>query len=410
MRGEGPGIHRFLRTRTAVFASVLAVSAGLWLGVSRHGSVEAAWQMLRAPARAPLFVDSWSLADAAECARAGQDPYVVSAFDPLGRLFNYPPVWLGLKYLGVTTANATAIGIMLMLMTVAAMVILFRARSWAGMLLSFFAVACWPVLYAVERGNCDQAVFFLLVAGFFLIDRLRLRWTWGAGLVALLTVLKIYPVVAAVALVKGRYGAVRAVAAGVFAGAMLVLTSGHRLAQIVANTPQDTWLSYGSMPLLASFGINVTNPTMKIMPAALSLGVGLCAAWIGWLNREKIEGVLPRFDLESPRGCIAVAGLSIFCFTFVRGSSYCYRMMFLVGVLALLVEDLERRESLRSLWLALGLLGLLWVTPNHALLYQLYCGAVFAVSCTWLGAGLVLEMEALGDRRLRQLMEMRAGT
>jgi hypothetical protein len=34
---------------------------------------------------------------------------------------------------------------------------------------------------------------------------------------------------------------------------------------------------------------------------------------------------------------------------------------------------------------------------------------VFAASCTWLGAGLVMEREALGDRRLRQLMEMRAG-
>ncbi len=410
MRCRVPGVFTFFRTRVAVFASVLCVGAGLSLGVARHGSVAAAWQMLRAPARTPLFVDSWSLADAADCARAGQDPYVVGTFDPLGRLFNYPPVWLGLRYLGVTSAAATAIGISLALMTIAAMLMLFKARSWAGMLVSFFAVACWPVLYAVERGNCDQAIFFLLVAGFFLMERLRLRWEWGTGLVALLTMLKIYPIVAAFALAKGRFGAWRVFAAGVVAGVVMVLTSGRRLTQILANTPQDTWLSYGSIPLLAALHVDAHDTAMKVLPGFVALAIGLVAAWVGWFNRDRIDGFLPRFDLESPRGCIAVAGLAIFCFTFSRGSSYCYRLMFLAGVLALLVEDLERRESLRSLWLAVGFVGLVWVTPSHALLYQLYCCGTFAVSCAWLGAGLVLEREALGEKRLRQLMRVGALT
>ena len=408
MTEEGPGISRFLRTRIAVFASVLCVAAGLWLGVVRHGSVAAAWQMLRAPARVPVFVDSWSLAGAAECARAGQDPYVVTRFDPLARAFNYPPVWLGLRYLGVTRTSATGIGMVLALMTIAAMLILFRARSWAGMLVSFFAVACWPVLYAVERGNCDQVIFFLLVTGFFVIHRFRLRWTWAAGLVAFLSILKIYPIVAVVALARGRYGALRTVTAVLLAGVALVLTSGHRLAQIVANTPQDTWLSYGSMPLLLVFGADGRNGSMKTLPVIFALALGLSAAAMGWINREKMEAGLPRLDLGTSRGCTAVAALAIFCFTFVRGSSYCYRLMFLVAVIALLVDDLERRESLRSLWLAIGLLGFLWITPNHALLYQVYCVAVFGVSCAWLGSGLVVELEAVDDKRLAQYMALRA--
>ena len=408
MRDSGPGIDRFLRTRVAVFASVLCVCLGLWFGYTRLGSVAAAWRLLRAPSRVPLFVDSWSLADAAVCARAGQDPYVVTTFDPLGRLFNYPPVWLGLQYLGVTTAAATYIGLALALMTITAMLMLFRARSWTGMIISFFAVASFPVIYAVERGNCDQVVFFGLVAGFFLIERLRLRWQWGAALVTLLTILKIYPIVAVLALVKGRRGVWRALASAVVAGVALLLTCGHRMAQVVANTPQDVFLSYGSMPLLAALGMNPNTRAMKVLPSVVALIVGMAAVLLGWANRSKMERILPRFDLESPRGCIAVASLAIFCFTFARGSSYCYRLMFLSGVLALLVEDIERRESLRSFWVACGLVLFVWITPHHALLYGLYCGILYFASCAWLGAGLVMEMEALGDRRLRQLMTVKA--
>ncbi len=407
MSDNGPGSLGFLRTRSAVLASVLCVAVALWLGVAKHGSVAAAWQMLRAPAKTPLFIDSFMLTDASECARAGLDPYLVSTFDPIGRLFNYPPIWLSLRHLGVTNAASLWIGLTLAAMTIVAMLMLFRARSWPGMLISFFAVACWPVLFAVERGNIDQVVFFLLVAGFFLIDRLRLRWPWGAVLVALLTVLKIFPIMTALALVKGKYGPLRALLASLFAGVLLILTSGHRLPQIVANTPQDTWLSYGSMPLLAALGVHGTA-MLKSLPEVFSAVLGLAALWAGWWNRKPMEQVLPRFDLESWRGCVAVAGIAIFCFTFLRGSSYCYRLMFLVGVLALLVEDLERRESLRSFWTACALLGFLWITPNHALLYQLYCGILYAGCCAWLGAGLVLELEALGDRRLRQLMAVKA--
>ena len=67
-------------------------------------------------------------------------------------------------------------------------------------------------------------------------------------------------------------------------------------------------------------------------------------------------------------GCITVSCLTIFCFVFIAGANFNYRLIFLLGVLAYLVDDINERVSegvskgmsLRSLPVAILILLLLW--------------------------------------------------
>jgi len=56
---------------------------------------------------------------------------------------------------------------------------------------------------------------------------------------------------------------------------------------------------------------------------------------------------------------VAISGLAMFCCAFVAGASYNYRLMFLLGVLAYLVEDMNSRISRQSLWTAVLFLVLM---------------------------------------------------
>ena len=127
-----------------------------------------------------------------------------------------------------------------------------KARSWLSGIIIFFAVISRSVLFAVERGNTDQIIFFLMVFGFFLIDRqkIRLKPFFKGLLIVLLTVLKIYPVAAAVIFIRHRRGILKAVLTGTLSIAALVLTAGPRLPVLLGNTPQRLSVIVRGLPLL----------------------------------------------------------------------------------------------------------------------------------------------------------------
>jgi hypothetical protein len=385
-----------------VFLGILAVSLGLAYGVARKGNLPDAWRMLREPAYSPIFADAWSIPDSIAMMRAGMDPYVTGALDPLNRPFNYPPIWLFLaSHLGVQPYMATQLGILSALLTIIAMLALFRTRTILGGILSCLCVVSWPVLYAVERGNSEQVVFFLLICGFLLLARQKSssRWISGSALLTFLTMLKIFPIAAMFSLVRNRANVWKVVGATFFAAIALVLTAGPRLSQIVANTRQDIWLSYGSMnffvTLLRPISPRVSELMLQNERFAELAGLILTAAAIavGLHFHPVVDRILPRLRFESARGRIAFAALSIYCFTFIRGSSYCYRLMILTGVVAYLVEVMEAGDRRRSLPFALLIVLFLSMTSHHAMVYQCISGLIFVIACAWLSTGLFHQLQ-----------------
>ena len=386
-----------LRSRAPVLAAVAFVVLALYVGYHIHGIVYRGWTMLRVPALSPLFADTRTITHSIDCLLSGQDPYKVRTFDPWYRLYNYPPIWLDLRYLGVTSRTTVLLGTIFAVMTAGAFLLLFRARTWITGAIVFLAITSKAVLFAVERGNTDQVIFFLLVIGFFIIDRrsVALR-SWLRGtLIVCLTILKIFPIAAVVALIRTRRATVAALLTAVVCVAALLVTCGSRLPFVLANTPQDLFVSFGSFP----FFVAVFRHTSHVLTALVqhhkkvaSIGallLALASVVAGISFRDKLNLFLPLLDFEDSRGGIAAAGLAIFCLAFLRGSSYDYRLIFLLGALAYLVEDLNGRTSLRSLPAAIALLLLLWKPPELSTFFQLVDGLVFAGACAWLGTSVL---------------------
>lgn len=379
------------------------LAALLAWGRHHFGNFFHAWRALRIPANNPSFSDTRTITHSIDCLLSGRNPFIDRSFDPWHRLYNYPPIWLDLRYLGVRSTSSKLLGSLFAMAGLGACIAMFRARTWVTRAILFFAVLSWPLLFAIERGNCDLVIFALLIFGVLGTARLRSGWMTALRslLIVLLTVLKIYPVAAVAAMVRSRRAILTASLTGVLAVAALIVTCGHDLHYVLANTPQEAGLSFGSFAFLLVMGRHLSSGfrhfivTHESVATAFGLISGSIAAGLGALGRGRLRKALPEMDLNTARGFLAMCGLAIYCLSFARGSSYNYRLIFLLAPLMYLIEDLNRGESHRSLPAALVLLAFLW-SPylNSSSLQEVLDLAVFAVGCAWLGATLMNHLQA----------------
>ncbi len=391
-----------LISRIPVLVAVATLLLILRIGTLKHGSLEAAWRPLHIPSTSPGFMDTRTVTHSIDCLLAGENPYFVRSYDPWHRLYNYPPIWLDLRYLGVTSRSTNFLGITLALLLVGSSLLLFRAKTWLAAAFVFLALISRAILFGLERGNIDQLIFASLVFGFFLIDRQQSHRTaslnelFSALLIVLLTILKIYPVVGAIILLRSRNGLFKTILTAVAAIAALLLTSGHDLSLLLANTPLDYMMSFGAFPFFLAI-VNLILPSSQsffvlhryvapfaaILLAALSLTAAL-------LFRNRLQQLLPRLDPDHTRGRIAICGLAIFAFAFTFSASYNYRLVFLFGPLAYLVEDLNTKRSYRALLVAVPILCLMWGPFSVSLIHEIPDGLVFVLAIAWLATSLLL--------------------
>ena len=389
-----------MRLRLGVLAGALLVALVLAHGAMTTGGLPHAWEQLRVPATSPAFADTRSITHSIDCLAIGKDPYTTGSCDPWQRRYSYPPIWLGLRFVGVTSKTSMAMGWVLAGMSLASLLILFRARTVLGGVVGLLSVLSFPVLLAMERGNSDEVIFFLLVCGLFGIERVRggaNDWLIG-GLIVGLTILKIFPVAGAIVLARNRRGWWLAAGTMLTAIAALLASSGGRLALILANTPQALIGSYGSYPLVATLGQHMPVAARIALRdrhglatlVATLVGLAAIAAGVWW--RTDLKRWLPMLNFRRARGQAAGVGLAVFGFTFVRGSSFDYRLIFLLGAVAYLVEDLERDEPARG-WLRSGpllaVLLLFFAVPfERPLLHEALDGLVYVLACVWLAGSL----------------------
>jgi hypothetical protein len=393
-----------------VLAAVATIVIVLGIGTYTRGTVADAWHLFRMPSLTPLFADTRGITHSIDCLLAGQDPYKVGSFDPWHRLFNYPPIWLQLRHLGITSRSSNLIGTMMAIITAGACLLLFRAKTWSSAFIIFFALTSRTTLFAVERGNVDQFIFSLLIFGFFWIDRQRaeLRSLFSGLLIGLLTVLKIYPVVTSIIFIHRKNGIMKVILTATLSIAALALTSAGRLPAVFANTPRVVTFSFGSFPFFLAMSrhtLRAWTPFLISHRGAAPIGALILASlsvMAALLFSDRLDQFLPRLDFDHARGRLAIAGLAIFCLAFIFGASYDYRIMFLLTVVAWLTEDLNNNTSLRSLPAAILILLLMWSPFRFSMYREVLDGLVFMLASAWLGSSLFRRAAATEPEPLQQ--------
>lgn len=395
----------FLRSRLPVLFGVVTLAVFLLLGTHSRGSVSAAWQSLGIPAMSATFADTRMVTYPIDCVLEGVDPYDRSLCHPMESVYNYPSIWLSLRYIGVTSRSSVLIGVILVTMFVVALLMLFKAEKWISAAVVFVGVLSRPALFAVERGNIDLAIFSLLVFGLFLINRRKasVKPYLSGALIVFLTVLKIYPIAAVAVFLRNRKGFRTALITGVLSIAALLLTSGRDLIHIIRNTPQKVLASYGAFPFIFVIGLHTFHSlpvTVENHHWIASVGgviLATLAVCAGAIYGEGLNHFLPPLDFESAIGRVAIACLAIYCFTFLIGSSFDYRLIFLLGVLAYLVHDLNRYASLRSLPACIVLLCFFWMPVTRLFLpKQILGGLIFMSASAWFGSALRICLRRAG--------------
>ena len=395
-------------------AALATIALFLGLGTVIRGSLPAAWRILSVPALDPTFADTRTVTRSIDCLLSGQDPYVVRSFDPWHRVYNYPPIWLDLRYLGVTGRSTHLLGVLMALLLASSLLLLFSATRLGSALVVFLAIFSGPVFLAMERGNIDQVLFALLVFGFFMIERTRdsARTFFECSLIVVLTILKIFPLAAVVVLAKNRQRLQVAALTVVVSVAALLVTCGQDLPKVFANTPRIADTSFGGYTFFLAIshaishgihgihGIHGLPIALKINPRIALIGslvLALLSIVAGLKYRTHLDKFLPSLDFCRARGCIAVSCLAIYIFVFVAGANFNYRLIFLLGVLGYLVEDIEQTRTSRSLPPAVAIVFFCLIPLRLVLLREVLDGLIFCAACAWLSTQLFDRMQAKSD-------------
>jgi hypothetical protein len=392
---HGAGLGHTLVQRSAVFTALLILSVVLaWSHWHPEGAFWG-WELLGVPRMPPPdhpFTDTVSVTHSLDCFRAGFDPYLTGRCDPWGRMLNYPPVWLELRRLGVSSASTLVLGIGMATVTALALLLIFRTRSWPSFVIVLFTLLSPAILFGIERGNVDTLLFSILVFGLFASRTLRedIKQTLRAGLVIGLTILKAYPIAACLLFIdRTKWGWVTALGIGLAALAAFAWTSWDKLAFIYANTPLTSGYSFGSAPLLldlaGQFASRDANRAhIRWLATGIGLGLGLSAtAWVISSSRD-LSRVLPPLVRGRFLDDLCLACLAIFCFCFLLGSNFNYRLIFLTGALPKLIEAYDAAHHRHLLIAPATVVALLWATrlpsiADYTLNWLIYGGA-----CAWI--------------------------
>lgn len=363
-----------------VVLAMLAVYFAVFALLGGHSS----WHRLGVPALSPSFADTRFFTTAWECVRDGYDVYVENPCDPFGaRPMDYPRLWIAPAPLGIGEGATVPLAIILAVVFFAAAVAFAgRLTWWQGAL--FGAALCSPpVMLGVERGHPDLLLFSLLVAGIALLGTKGLGRGAGHGAFLLAAMLKLYPIVAAVALLrqKPRSWALAGTGAvvGLFGIYCLVTLDDVRMIQAqVAERPTVVY----------SFGVTVFAEDLRwklsllsekgLIQALLLAGLAASAAAISFLKLRLAPS--SRAGASESHRTGLWAGAAILLAVFAAGHNFDYRLSFaLLALPALLVQSAagDRLAAaaaglvLVTLW-GNGGLGGLWAWGDAAA-YALLC-------------------------------------
>lgn len=320
----------------------------------------------------PLFHDWQVVRQGWEVKLAGGDP--LAAVD---QPFNYPRAVLLGAQLGGMRVPLVGAGLGLAAALLAGLGWILRPRSAMAALLAAAMMVSPPVLLIIERANLDAMSFLLVGAGVSLLARARDSQGTHLGGAALLTgaaAIKLYPgivLLGAAFFWRGRRrGLVLLALTGL---AIWGATHLEEITLILRKTTRGLEPAYGRMLAGSRYYVEELRPKMsgpegsRILSTLMAWSLAGCgaayaaAAIAGWMRRRQITAVLGR----DRSAALFMSGALIFPATFLLGSNWSYRLVFLLLCLPALGRAMVRKEARGWAGAALAGIVVMMLAPFH---------------------------------------------
>jgi hypothetical protein len=314
----------------------------------------AEWNRLGVPSVEPDFYDLRSVTTGWDCARRHDGEWPVNPCDPGGRPENYPRVWMAASILGLGEDDTYLIGFAMAIAFFAAAILVLSPRAPLGDALVYGLALCSPaVMFGVERGNVDIALFVLIAAAGLVMRRARYGAAAASALILVAAILKLFPIAAVGMLARlPRRAAVICVTWVLGLFAIYAAATFRDIQTIEQVLPQGDEYAYG-IHIFGGWLGRIAGPGRMWDVVLVVLTIGAAVALRGRL-REHIGIGQPR-ELD-----LFWAGAGIYVATFALGRSSDYRLVFLLLTIPQLVRWASAGRALAITALC-GVLLTLWL-------------------------------------------------
>ncbi len=326
-------LNTLLQDGRCVIVILVALYAFLFLSIQSYSSFSAAASlMLNVPVMEPVFSDLRVIHGAYQSLQNDFDPYANNPFDPWGRKYNYPPIWIYMLGPVLTSDNIYFFGGGFILLFVFALYkFIGRVSVGAGLVYGFIAVS--PVTFLLlERANIDILIFLICICMLLNVKTDQKGQYLSAIVVAFASILKLYPIFVVGNLPQERRRYVRIAGIVVVIFSIYVSTIFPEILSISENTPRSAFRSYGCaiVPMFIQGlwkGIAPNSTAAQFDP--LIVGVSVLAVLmfgVFWHTRKMHRISIPE---DSDHIHAFRTGACIFVGTFALGNNWDYRLIFL---------------------------------------------------------------------------------
>lgn len=354
----------------------------IFLASTLFASLGRRWDLLGLVPQKINFGDARVLTTAAYCTTT--DPN----WDPANTLcesygiYNYPRYWAVIfGKIGITTDQTDILGLsFLLLLSIAFSLLTYQSlkANFSWLSIGFFTIMALspPVILLAERGNTDSLIFFLVAISSVLMLS-------GKGLISITLLLlggffKVYPFGGALGIFAQKKNLKLRLTFFIILSIVTAIFLIPYIGLIAAKTPQSNYASFGAKLIpYQIFGpeSSTTMPKRLIAIGFLVFGVVFVFIWLLLKLRvfdsftvafnSLIEALIKVPNLASS----FVTGVGVFCFAYLIGISWDYRLVYLfIPVAALLaVKDLSLARWLLSLILLEMYFSYLSGNPNEAI-------------------------------------------
>jgi len=300
------------------------------------------------------FGDLTGISSASECIQAGLNPYLENPIDPLGREFNYPPIWLYVSdFLHFDGKDVVPVGLTLIFLFTLTTCFLFKAKNVKQCLIFLTFFFSPPVLLLLERGNSDGVLFMLVAFMTVYLPKIRrlnpqARLYTSAVIILISSLLKLYPLVLLPLLIIEPVSLRKRITVMICTGLLILgylICSLDIITLITHNTPQPLIMAYGKNVLLEKF---FPDELISVVSNGLIVLVIIAVILLNSKGKGFISKLYPSDTTTNETILPFIAGVLIFAGTFVIGNNYIYRLVFLLLTLPYLLDQLTLLEASRE--------------------------------------------------------------